>query len=79
MEVSNRNFRWAGENIKLQPRMTVAVGREAIRSHLASPSLLISATVVGHTEGVNPTFGDVGDLGQGIAQIGTMIMQQPQL
>ena len=33
---------------------------------------------MGRTEGINPTFGDIGDLGAGIAQIGAATTQQPQ-
>ena len=63
MKVSNHNFRWSGKNIKLQPRMVVIVGREAIRDHPASPLLLITIAAVGHIEGINPTFGATVDLG----------------
>ena len=58
--------------------MAAVAGREAIRSRPASPSPLVSAAAVGHTEGFNPTFGNVWDLGQGITQIGAAVTQQPQ-
>ena len=78
LDISTRDFGWSGENIELQPRMTAAAGREAIRSHPATPEPLISSAAMGRTEGINPAFGDIGDLGAGIAQIGAATMQQPQ-
>ena len=79
LDISTRDFGWSGENIELQPRMTAAARREAIRSRPATPEPLISSAAMGHTEGINPTFGDIGDLGAGITQIGVAITQQPQL
>ena len=58
--------------------MAAAAGREAIRSHPATPDPLISDAAMGRTEGINPAFGDIGDLGAGIAQIGVATTQQPQ-
>ena len=58
--------------------MAAAAGREAIRSCAATPEPLISSTVMGHTEGINPAFGYIGDLGAGIAQIGVATTQEPQ-
>ena len=78
LDISTQDFGWSGENIKLQPRMATAAGKEAIRSRPAMPELLIGSTAMGHTEGVNPIFGDIGDLGAGIAQIGAAMMQQLQ-
>ena len=79
LDISTRDFGWSGENIELQPRMAAAAEREAIRSHAATPEPLISSAAMGCTEGINPAFGDIGDLGAGIAQIGAATMQQPQL
>ena len=62
LDISTRDFGWSGENIELQPRMTVAAGREAIRSHAATPEPLISSAAMGCTKGINPAFGDIGDL-----------------
>ena len=53
-------------------------GREAIRSRAATPEPLISSAAKGRTEGINPAFGDIGDLGAGIVQIGVATTQQPQ-
>ena len=78
LDISTRDFGWSGENIELQPRMAAAARKEAIRSHPATPEPLISSAAMGRTEGINPTFGDIGDLGAGIAQIGAASMQQPQ-
>ena len=78
LDISTQDFGWSGENIELQPRMTAAAGREAIRSRAATPEPLISSTAMGHTEGINPAFGDIGDLGAGIVQIGAATTQQPQ-
>ena len=75
----NCDFRWMGENIKLQPRMTAAAEREVIRSHPAFPTSLIRAAAVRHTEGINPTFENIRDLGQEIMQISAATMQQLQL
>ena len=58
--------------------MAVAAGREAIRSRAVTPEPLISSAAMGHTEGINLAFGDIGDLGAGIAQIGVATTQQPQ-
>ena len=58
--------------------MTAAASKEAIRSCPATPELLISSAAVGRTKGINPIFGNIGDLGAGIAQIGVATMQQPQ-
>ena len=58
--------------------MAAAARKEAIRSHVATPELLISEAAKGRTEGINPTFGYIGDLGAGIAQIGAATTQQPQ-
>ena len=49
--------------------MTAAAGKEAIRSRPAMPEPLISSMAVGRTKGINPAFGNIGDLGAGIAQI----------
>ena len=73
LDISTRDFGWSGENIELQPRMAAAAGREAIRSHPATPEPLISSAAMGRTEGVNPAFGNIGDLGAGIAQIGVVL------
>ena len=78
LDISTRDFGWSGENIELQPRMAAAAGREAIRSRAATPEPLISSAAMGCTEGINPAFGDIGDLGAGIAQIGAAMTQQPQ-
>ena len=59
--------------------MAAAAGKEAIRSRTATPEPLISKAARGRTEGINPAFGYIGDLGVGIAQIGAATMQQPQL
>jgi hypothetical protein len=59
--------------------MAVAAGKEAIRSCAATPELLISEAARGRTEGINPAFRYIGDLGAGIAQIGAATTQQPQL
>ena len=58
--------------------MAAAASREAVRSHPATPELLISKAAIGRTKGINPAFGNIGDLGAGIAQIGAAMMQQPQ-
>ena len=78
LDISTRDFGWSRENIELQLRMTAAAGREAIRSHPATLEPLISSAAMGRTEGVNPVFGDIGDLGAGIAQIGAATTQQLQ-
>ena len=78
LDISTHDFGWSGENSALQPRMTAAAGREAIRSRPATPQLLIGSAAIGHTEGINPAFGNIGDLGAGIAQIGTATTQQLQ-
>ena len=78
MDISTRDFGWSGENIKLQPRMAAAAGREAIRSCAATPEPLISDAARGRTEGINPIFRDIGDLGAGIVQIGAATTQQLQ-
>ena len=79
LDISTRDFSWSGENIELQPRMAAAAGKEAIRSHAATPEPLISEAARGCTKGINPAFGYIGDLGVGIAQIGTATTQQLQL
>ena len=79
VEILNHGFRWVGENIELQPRITAAAEREVIRSHPASPTPLIRAAVVRHTEEINPAFENIRDLGQEIMQIGATTMQQLQL
>ena len=79
LDISTRDFGWSGENIKLQPRMAAVAGREAIRSRAVTPEPLIGSAVMGHTEEINPVFGNIGDLGAGIVQIGTATMQQLQL
>jgi hypothetical protein len=59
--------------------MTAVAGREAIQSRLVMPQPLISPTMVGHTEGINPAFGNIGDLGAGIMKISTAVIQpQPR-
>jgi hypothetical protein len=78
LDISTRDFGWSGENIELQPRMAAAARREAIRSHAATPEPLIGSVVMGHTKGINPIFGNIRDLGAGIAQISTATTQQPQ-
>ena len=78
LDISTRDFGWSGENIELQPRMAAAAGKEAIRSCVATLEPLISEAAKGRTEGINPAFRYVGDLGAGITQIGTATMQQPQ-
>ena len=78
LDISTRDFSWSGENIKLQPRMATAAGKEAIRSRPAMPKPLISKAAMGRTEGVNPAFGYIGNLGAGIVQIGAATTQQPQ-
>ena len=78
LDISTCDFGWSGENIELQPRMTTAAGKEAIRSCPTTPEPLISSAAMGCTEGINPTFGNIGDLGAGIAQISTTMTQQPQ-
>ena len=75
LEISTCDFGWSGENIELQPRMAAAAGKEAIRSRPVMPEPLISSTAMGRTEGINPALGNIGDLGAGIAQIGTATMQ----
>ena len=55
--------------------MTTVAGREAIQSRPTTPQLLISAMVISHTEGVNPVFEDISNLGHGIAQISAAVMQ----
>ena len=77
MDISTRDFGWSGENIELQPRMAAAARREAIRSHAATLEPLISDAAMGCTEGINPAFRYIGDLGAGIAQIGVATTQQP--
>ena len=78
LDISTRDFGWSRENIELQPRMAAAAGKEAIRSCAATPEPLISPTAMGRTEGINPAFGDIGDLGAGIVQIGAATTQQLQ-
>ena len=78
LDISTRDFGWSGENIELQPRMAAVARREAIRSCATTPEPLISSAAIGRTEGINPAFGNIGDLGAGIAQIGAATMQQPQ-
>jgi hypothetical protein len=78
LDISTRDFSWSRENIKLQPRMAAAARREAIRSRAATLEPLISGAAMGRTEGINPAFGYIGDLGAGIAQIGVATTQQPQ-
>ena len=78
LDISTCDFSWSGENIALQPRMAAAARKEAIWSHPVMPQLLISSAVIGRTEGINPAFGNIGDLGAGIAQIGATVTQQPQ-
>ena len=78
LDISTQDVSWSGENIELQPRMAAAAGREAIRSRTATPEPLISKAAMGRTEGINPAFGDIGDLGAGITQIGVAMTQQPQ-
>ena len=58
--------------------MTAVAGKKAIRSRPAMPELLISSAAMGRTEGINPTFGNIGDLGAGITQISAATTQQPQ-
>ena len=58
--------------------MTAAAGKEAIRSCPATPKPLISSAAMGHTKGINPTFGNIRDLGAGITQISAATMQQLQ-
>ena len=58
--------------------MAAAAGREAIRSCAATPEPLISDAARGRTEGINPIFRDIGDLGAGIVQIGAATTQQLQ-
>ena len=78
LDISTQDFGWSGENIELQPKMATAAGREAIRSRTATPEPLISPAAMGRTEGINHAFGDIGDLGAGITQIGAATTQQPQ-
>ena len=78
LDISTCNFCWSGENIELQPWMAAAARREAIRSRPTTPQPMISPEAVGCTEGFNPAFGNIGDLGAGIAQISAAVMQQPQ-
>ena len=79
LDISPQDFGWSRENIKLQPRMTMAARREAIRSCPVMPTAMISPAAVSHTEGINPAFGSIGDLGAGIVQISAAVMQlQPR-
>ena len=78
LDISTQDFGWSGENIELQPRMATVAGREAIRSCAATPEPLISGAAMGRTEGINPTFRNIGDLGAGIVQISAATTQQPQ-
>ena len=58
--------------------MAAAARREAIRSRAATLEPLISGAAMGCTEGINPAFGNIGDLGAGIVQIGMATTQQLQ-
>ena len=60
--------------------MAATVEKEAIRSHPASLSPLVTAAAVGQMERINPVFRITNplDLGQGIVQIGAASMQALQ-